>query len=168
MISTKCEHGVDRGKRGCPQCLGVAAQPEPPSPPRDPRLCPGCGCADGWCECPDECECAWCIEMSGGMKQRAASQGGQVSKVIVDLVEIVEQLRHRRKGQMEWLREASQAEHIKDLRYLDEGTTERTHYHLGYQSALADVLFLLTGVRESERKAGGQVRCAKNANGITI
>ena len=26
------------------------------------KPCPGCNQSDGWCECPDDCKCAWCVE----------------------------------------------------------------------------------------------------------
>ena len=52
-------------------------------------------------------------------------------------------LRQRRDGIRQWL--AEEAPYAAgDQRYLDASTPERAYWHYGYQSALTDILDLLT------------------------
>jgi hypothetical protein len=52
---------------------------------------------------------------------------------------LLERMRERRDGQLDWLRE-NHPEVFNEQKHLDGGSPERAYYHFGYASALRDVL----------------------------
>jgi hypothetical protein len=55
----------------------------------------------------------------------------------------VQLLRQRRDGIRQWLAEEAPYA-VADQRHLDASTPERAYWHYGYQSALTDIIELLT------------------------
>ena len=61
--------------------------------------------------------------------------------VVVD-ADALDKMAERERKLTKWLHDTHGAQ-VKDARHLDEGTTERAYWHLGYLTALRDALRLL-------------------------